>query len=160
MIKCKYLEVSVRITDIISIPITDINLRDFRDQSFSHSVQSVYKCLSVSPRALFHKLHQCSLYMYINISQSMNEFDSSAHQLICLNRSVQGSSCCNVFIEDQTSARCSTLVLCPSISSLSQMQYVSPLSIYNSLSQMQYVSPLSIYKFLELDAVCQFSVHL
>ena len=36
--KCKYLEVRVRIRDILSIAITDINLRDFRDQSFSPSV--------------------------------------------------------------------------------------------------------------------------
>ena len=35
--KCKYLEVRVRIRDILSIAITDINLRDFRDQSFSPS---------------------------------------------------------------------------------------------------------------------------
>ena len=43
------------INAILLITIKDMNLRDFRDQSFAPSVLGVYKCLSLSPCTLFPK---------------------------------------------------------------------------------------------------------
>ena len=74
------------IKDIYSISITDINLKDFRDQSFAPSVKSVYKYLSLSPRTLFHKLLQCSLYIKLSEYEWMGFITFSVYwsKYICL----------------------------------------------------------------------------
>ena len=70
--KCKYLEVSVRIRDILSIAITDINLRDFRDQSFSPSAlfrASTNVFLSVDVLCFINSINVLSLYVYKYLSE-------------------------------------------------------------------------------------------
>ena len=68
------------------ISITDINLRDFRDQSFAPSVKSVYNYLSLSPRTLFHKPLLCSLYIKLSEYEWMGFITFSVYwsKYICL----------------------------------------------------------------------------